>query len=223
MTDVKVTDTRNLFWFPVYSICCCTRVGLSWCDSLPADSSVPAHQCLADWWIALARMISLFPSLPTSELLPLILIHGDMEDKALTHTKLALHQPLHNSQYCCIIYFHTTHYRWKIQSSTSGPSICNSSLHLLQCVMGSLSARRLIKQDRRYTCNVILRGIRVTFLPWRSNRYDIFRVRVCSLNYQACKARAFYYIIICDLPCCTTFPILYHKQHGFRETEKKVV
>ena len=73
----------------------------------------PTQQCLADWWIALARMISLLPSLPTSELHSLILIHGDMEDKALAHTQLDLYQPLHSSQYWWAIYFHTTHYRWK--------------------------------------------------------------------------------------------------------------
>jgi len=80
----------------------------------------------------------------------------------------------------------------KVQSSTSAPNIRNSSLHLLQCVMGGLSARRLIKHDRQYTCSMILRRVRVTFLSWRSNKYDIhvFRKCFCSLIYPAFKVHA---------------------------------
>jgi hypothetical protein len=107
--------------------------------------SNPPQQCLADWWIALARMISLLPSLPTSELRSLILIHGDMEDKAPTHTQLALHHPLHRSQYWAVIYIHTEHtIGRKIHTRRSVANICNSSPHLLQCVMSGLSARELI-------------------------------------------------------------------------------
>ena len=144
MTDRRVRETRNLFWFPVHRVCCC-GLGLTWCDSLPVDSLYPTQQCLADWWIALARMISLLPSLPTSELHSLILIHGDMEDKAQTHTQLDLHQPLHGSHYWCSIYFHTTHYRWKnsilcIWTKTFVTPACTC----YSVLWGGLSARRLI-------------------------------------------------------------------------------
>jgi hypothetical protein len=42
-------------------------------------------------------------------------------------------------------------------------------------------------------------------LQWKSNKYYIFWVCVCSLSYAACKAHAPYYIVICGLSGCTVF------------------
>jgi hypothetical protein len=116
---------------------------LVWCTA--TWPPYPSQQCLADWWIALARMISLLPSLPTSELHSLILIHGDTEDKAPTHTQLALHRPLHRSQYWAAIYMHTEYTSdGKIHTCTSVANTRNSTLHLLLRVMSGPSARRAI-------------------------------------------------------------------------------
>ena len=57
---------------------------------------------------------------------------------------------------------------------------------------------------KQHTCNVKLRRIRV-LLPWKSNKYHIFWVCVCSPIYPSCKAHAPYYIVICGLSGCTIF------------------
>jgi hypothetical protein len=56
-------------------------------------------------------------------------------------------------------------------------------------------------QQEGKTCNehinVTFRSVRLTILlPWKSNNYYIFSVRVCSLSYPACKAHEPYYIVI---------------------------
>ena len=69
-----------------------------------------------------------------------------MEDKALTHTQLALHQTLHTSLYWAVIYFNAKHAidgNKKIYTYMCA-SIHNSSPHLLQAVMSGVSVPRLI-------------------------------------------------------------------------------
>ena len=41
-------------------------------------------------------------------------------------------------------------------------------------------------------------------LQWKSNKYYIFWVCVCSLNYPACNSHVPYYIVICGLSGSTT-------------------
>jgi len=50
------------------------------------------------------------------------------------------------------------------------------------------------------------------FLGWKSNKYYIFTVCVCSLRYSACNAHAPYY----DCPTVQYFSTLSHKRHDFR-------
>jgi len=55
-------------------------------------------------------------------------------------------------------------------------------------------------------------------LRWKSNKYYIFWVCVCSLRYPTCKSHAPYRIVICGLSGCTTiFPTLSHKRQDFQE------
>jgi hypothetical protein len=54
-------------------------------------------------------------------------------------------------------------------------------------------------------------------LQWKSNKYYIFWVCVCSLSYPACNAHAPYYIVICDLPRSTTFSHIISKMARFSE------
>ena len=42
-------------------------------------------------------------------------------------------------------------------------------------------------------------------MPWKSNKYYILWVGVCSLSYPACKVHVPYYIVICGLSSSTTF------------------
>ena len=53
-------------------------------------------------------------------------------------------------------------------------------------------------------------------LQWKSSKYYIFWVYVCSLSYPACKTRVSYYIVICGLPRSTIFcPHFLKKRHDF--------
>ena len=45
------------------------------------------------------------------------------------------------------------------------------------------------------------------FMQWKSNKYYIFSVCVCSLRYQACNAHAPCYVVICGLSGCT---VMFH-------------
>jgi len=62
--------------------------------------------------------------------------------------------------------------------------------------------------------------VRVTMLPWKSNKYYTVCAGVCSLSYPECKAHA-YYTVVCGLPGCT-FSTLPYKWHDFRETKYRV-
>ena len=53
-------------------------------------------------------------------------------------------------------------------------------------------------------------------LQWKSNKYYIFLVCVCSLRYPARNAHAPYYIAIRDLSRSTLFPTLSHTLHDSR-------
>ena len=50
-------------------------------------------------------------------------------------------------------------------------------------------------------------------LSWKSNKYYIFWVLICSLSYRACEALSPCYIVTCDLSGCTIyfFSTLSHK------------
>jgi len=54
-------------------------------------------------------------------------------------------------------------------------------------------------------------------LQWKSSKYCLLWVCVCSLSYPACNAHAPYYIVIRGLSGFTIFPTLSHKRHDFRE------
>jgi hypothetical protein len=56
-----------------------------------------------------------------------------------------------------------------------------------------------------------------TCLQWKSNKYYIVSVCVCSLSYLACRAHALYYIVICGLSGCTILFTLSHKWYDFRK------
>jgi hypothetical protein len=71
-------------------------------------------------------------------------------------------------------------------------------------------------QGRQYTYNVTLRGVRATLLQWKSNKYYIFSVCVCSLRYPAWNAHAPY----CHLWPARLYYIFPHyliKRHYFLE------
>ena len=63
------------------------------------------------------------------------------------------------------------------------------------------------KEDRQCTYNVIFRCVRVTILSWKSNKYYILLVCICSLIYPACNEHVLYYIAISGLSGST---ILFH-------------
>ena len=52
-------------------------------------------------------------------------------------------------------------------------------------------------------------------LQWKSNKYYIFWVCVCSLSNPACNAHALYCHVAC--PALQYLPTLPHKRHDFRE------
>jgi len=53
---------------------------------------------------------------------------------------------------------------------------------------------------------------------WKSNKYYIFLVCVCSLRYPACNAHAPYYIVICVLPNSTIYFCIALKLNSFRKS-----
>jgi len=57
-----------------------------------------------------------------------------------------------------------------------------------------------------------------TLLPWKSKRYYIFTVWVCSLRYPACKVP--YYTILSSAVSLAlpSFSIWSHKRNDFRKT-----
>jgi hypothetical protein len=70
------------------------------------------------------------------------------------------------------------------------------------------------EQDRQ--CSIEARS-RNQLLPWKSNKYYILWVCVCSLSYPAYTAHAPYYIVICGLSGCTVFFHIFHKLRDLRE------
>ena len=93
------------------------------------------------------------------------------------------------------------------------------------------------EQDRQCTYCVILRRVRESLFPWKSNKYIFvcvcarappgrigvcMRMRACSLAYPAYNSYAPY----CDVTCgpwgSTTFSTLCHKQYDFRKKKKFV-
>jgi len=62
------------------------------------------------------------------------------------------------------------------------------------------------KQDKQYMYNVTLRCILTTIVVWRSNKYYILWVCVCSLSYPACNQYAQY----CYLWPATLYTVLPH-------------
>jgi hypothetical protein len=55
-------------------------------------------------------------------------------------------------------------------------------------------------------------------LQWKSNKYYIFWVHVCSLMYPACNAHAPYCRVVC--PALKYWSTLSHKRHDFEEKKK---
>jgi len=51
-------------------------------------------------------------------------------------------------------------------------------------------------------------------LQWKSYKYYVICVLV-AFRYPACNAHVSYFDVICDLPGCTVFSTLSHKQHDF--------
>jgi len=63
--------------------------------------------------------------------------------------------------------------------------------------------------------NIILGCVCMTLLLWKSSKYYIFQVHVCTLSYPACQAHVLYNTVICGLPAVPYFPTLSHKWHDF--------
>jgi len=55
------------------------------------------------------------------------------------------------------------------------------------------------------------------FLQWKSNKYCIFLVCVCSLSYPGCKAHAPHYVAIVGCLDVPYFSTLSLKLHDFRK------
>jgi len=53
--------------------------------------------------------------------------------------------------------------------------------------------------------NVILKRDREPLLPYKSNKYYIFRVWFCSVSYPSRNVRAPHYIVLCGLCDCAIF------------------
>ena len=72
-------------------------------------------------------------------------------------------------------------------------------------------------QDRQYAYkrNNEARSLNF-FLPWKTNKYYILWVCVCSLSYPLSTAHASYYIVICGLSGSTIFFHI-NKGHDFRK------
>ena len=57
-------------------------------------------------------------------------------------------------------------------------------------------------------------------LLWKSRKYYIFWVCICSLSYPACKVHVPYYFVTCGLSGCTIFFFtLSHQWHNFRKKD----
>jgi len=54
-------------------------------------------------------------------------------------------------------------------------------------------------------------------LEWKSSKYYMFWVCVCSLRYTACYTRAPCYVVF-GLSACKIFSTLSHTLHDFRKT-----
>jgi len=78
----------------------------------------------------------------------------------------------------------------------------------------------ILYEERQCRYNAILRHSNPFFLPWKSNKYYIIWLCVCSLSYPAYKAPAHHYIVISGLTGCTIFPALSQTRQGSRK--KKV-
>jgi len=63
------------------------------------------------------------------------------------------------------------------------------------------NAEKITRQQ--YTRKVTLRCVCITLLLWKSNKYYICWVCVCSLRYPACKVHAPYYVIYGASGSCT--------------------
>jgi hypothetical protein len=105
--------------------------------------------------------------------------------------------------------------RWLVAAAERETAVARGPyclrLQLRRCVE-VLTANRNETFERRkewkygnMRINITLRRVRVTILSWKSSKYYMFWVCVCSLSYPACKAHAPYYIAICGLSGCTIF------------------
>jgi len=64
---------------------------------------------------------------------------------------------------------------------------------------------KYIKQDMQFMCNVTMRGVRVTILPWKSTITYLFWVCVCSLSYPVFYVMHMGHIVACGLSGSTIF------------------
>jgi hypothetical protein len=75
--------------------------------------------------------------------------------------------------------------------SANFPPQISSGLSWDRSRPSAVRGQRLTRQEMY--CDVTWRRVRVRLLPWKSSKYYIFRVCVCSLSFPACNARASYY------------------------------
>ena len=68
--------------------------------------------------------------------------------------------------------------------------------------------------------NVTMRCVRVTNVAVeKQQEFHILNVCVCSLSYPAWKHM--HHIVVCGLPCSTTFFRIISKRHDFRKKKKR--
>jgi hypothetical protein len=90
---------------------------------------------------------------------------------------------------------------WNDTSLSTGTSVSSWCLH-----------GKTEEQDRHCLYNVTLKSLHVTLFSWRSNKYYIFRVCLCSCIHSALNVPLMLSVACPTLPCFST---LLHKWHDF--------